>query len=246
MTRGRGRIGVLVPFTNTNLEPDMSLLAPDGVSVHVARIGGYDADAIPDSEQMAGLGSADLDEPLRLLAGAKPDVILYGCTSATLAHGPAFDAMLAGKARAAAGAPVVTAAGAVVLALRAIGAKNIAFASPYVPELNDRAVAFLGESGVETVHRAEVSEPLGNDEQGALTPDQVFALGRRADHPAAEAILLSCTDMRAVETLERLEQATGKPVVSSNQALMFAALPYLGLDQGAIRCGRLFRTPTAA
>ncbi len=88
-SRGLGRIGLLVPFTNTNLEPDMGLLAPAGCSIHVARMGGYDADAVPDAAQMAGFGTADLDEPLRLLAGARPDVTLYGCTSATLAHGPA-------------------------------------------------------------------------------------------------------------------------------------------------------------
>ena len=53
-SRGSGRIGVLVPFTNTNLEPDMALLRPPGVSMHFARLGGYDLDAIPDAGQMAG------------------------------------------------------------------------------------------------------------------------------------------------------------------------------------------------
>ncbi len=90
-SRGRARIGVLVPFTNTNLEADLALLGPPGISFHVARLGGYDIDAVPDSRQMAGLGQAPIDEPLRLLAGVRPDLVLYGCTSATLTHGPAFD-----------------------------------------------------------------------------------------------------------------------------------------------------------
>ncbi len=68
-SRGRARIGVLVPFTNTNLEPDFALMCPDGVSLHFARLGGYDEEEIPGAEQMQGLGAADLDEPLRLLAG---------------------------------------------------------------------------------------------------------------------------------------------------------------------------------
>ncbi|MCP4379144.1 MAG: Asp/Glu racemase, partial [bacterium] len=50
-SRGRARIGVVVPVTNTNLEPDMQLLRPDGVSIHFARSGGYDVDAIPDEKQ---------------------------------------------------------------------------------------------------------------------------------------------------------------------------------------------------
>ena len=75
-SRGRRRFGILVPFTNTNLEPDMVLLRPDGVSLHFARMGGYDQDEIPDANQMHGLGAADLAEPLFLLQGVRPDVIL--------------------------------------------------------------------------------------------------------------------------------------------------------------------------
>lgn len=78
-SRGRARFGILVPFTNTNLEPDMGLLRPEGVSMHFTRMGGYIQDKVPDAEQMHGLGAADLDEPLHLLQGACPDVILYGC-----------------------------------------------------------------------------------------------------------------------------------------------------------------------
>jgi hypothetical protein len=119
-SRGRARIGVLVPFTNTNLEPDIALMAPPGVSLHFARMGGYDEDEIPDETQMQGLGAADLQETLTLLSGAKPDVVLYGCTSATLSHGPAFDRDLAAAIKAQSGAQTVTAAGALVHALRTL------------------------------------------------------------------------------------------------------------------------------
>lgn len=222
-SRGAGRIGILVPFTNTNLEPDMALLRPPGVSLHVARLGGYDEDEVPDERQMAGLGAQDLDAPLRLLAGVRPDVVLYGCTSATLAHGAAFDRALAARIEAMMGAPGITAAGAVVEALRRRGARRIGFASPYVPRLNDRAIAFLTESGFETVARADVEAALDNTGQGAMSPDEVAELGARADAPQADAVVLSCTDMRAVEIAEALSAKLGKPVVCSNGALMEAA-----------------------
>jgi maleate isomerase len=54
MTRGTARIGVLVPSTNTNLEADMALLRPNGISLHFARLRGHDRDEIPDVAQMAG------------------------------------------------------------------------------------------------------------------------------------------------------------------------------------------------
>lgn len=238
-SRGRARVGVLVPFTNANLEPDFAMMCPTGVSMHVARMGGYDENEVPDETQMQGLGAADLDDPLHLLAGVKPDVMVYGCTSATLTHGPAFDRALATRIAADSGAQTVTAAGALVHGLAALGVARVGFASPYVPAINDMAVDFLTNMGIETVARAEVDSALGNHEQGALTPDDVMALGLRADHPQAEAIVLSCTEMRSLETLQRLEDAVGKPVISSNQAMMFEVLGLLGIDEPVPGFGHL-------
>ncbi|MGB7241754.1 MAG: Asp/Glu racemase [Sulfitobacter sp.] len=239
LSRGRARFGILVPFTNSNIEPDMTTLRPAGVSLHFTRMGGYDADEIPDEKQMQGLGSAGLDEPLQLLSGVQPDVILYGCTSATLTHGPAFDRALSDRIKKSSGAETVTAAGALVCALSALGVTRIGFASPYVPAINDLAVDFLADKGVETVARSEVTEILGNDGQGALSPDAVFDLGLKADRPDAQALVLSCTDMRSVEVLARLEAAIGKPVISSNQAMMFQALRLIGLESQIEGYGQL-------
>lgn len=229
-SRGRARLGILVPFTNTNLEPDMVLLRPEGVSLHFARLGGYDEDEIPDETQMQNLGAADLGEPLRLLIGARPEVVIYGCTSATLTHGPRFDRDLAATIAARSGAKTVTAAGALVHALGHLSVTRIGFASPYVAAINDLAVDYLASMGVGTLQRSEVSDTLDNVGQGAMDPDAVFALGLAADHPEAQALVLSCTDMRSVEVLARLEAAVGKPVICSNQAMMFEALGLLGID----------------
>ena len=217
----------------------MALLRPEGVSLHFARMGGYDADEIPDEAQMQSLGASDLEEPLRLLSGVKPDVIIYGCTSATLTHGPAFDRALAERIKAESSAETVTAAGALVYALRSMDVTKIGFASPYVPAINDMAVSFLADMGIETAARSEVREALDNDGQGALDPDAVFELGRAADHPDAEAIVLSCTDMRSVETIARLEADVGKPVVTSNQAMVFETRQRLGLLEPVHGYGRL-------
>lgn len=242
-SRGRARIGVLVPFTNCNLEPDMALMTPAGISLHVARMGGYDEDEVPGATQMHGLGAADLDEPLKLLLGIKPDVILYGCTSATLTHGPAFDRALTERIKSDSGAATVTAAGALVHALCHIAAARIGFASPYVPEINDMAVNFLADMGVETVQRSEVKGTLDNTGQGALSPDDVYALALQADHPKAEALVLSCTEMRSVEALAMIEAAVGKPVITSNQAMLFAALQHLGIDDPVPGFGQLLQGP---
>ena len=237
-SRGRARIGVIVPFSNTNLEPDMAMLRPDGVSIHTARAGGYDLDAVPDSDQMRKFAAAGLDDVLESLCAARPDVILYGCTSATLSMGPDYDREFCARIEARAGVPAVTAAGALVEALDALDARTIGFCSPYTEELNREAAAFLGACGCQVIASAYVGSDLGNYGQSGLTPPDVLALGRRAHHERAQAIVLSCTDMRAVEVIEELEAECGVPVVTSNQAMMFAAIRRLGLTDARVP-GRL-------
>lgn len=239
-SRGRARIGVLVPYTNVNMESDLAMMRPEGVSFHFTRMGGYDVDAVPDASQMAGLGAAPLDEPLALLSGARPDLVMYGCTSATLTHGTAFDRDLAVQINQLSGAKTVTAAGALVFSLQALGVKSIGFGTPYTADINEEAIQFLTHSGFDVVTAAGVDEDLGNYGQGEMAPDEVFELGLRANSDAAEAVVLSCTEMRSVEVITRLEAALKKPVVTSNQAMMFEACRLLDLPTGEINFGSLF------
>lgn len=238
--RDRGRIGVLVPFTNTNLEPDLMMMRPPGTTLHFQRLGGYDVDEIPASGQMAGLGASDITHDLQMIAGVRPDVVLYGCTSATLTHGPAFDADLAKRIRENSGASCFTAAGALVSALKVLGIAKAGFSSPYVGEINDQATDFLQSNGIEIVKRADIGRPLSNYGQGELTPQEVFELACKADDRDAEAIILSCTDMRSAEAVSTIEKALGKPVVTSNQALVFCTLRTLGIPRHDRLPGRLF------
>ena len=160
-TRGRARIAVVVPFSNTNLEPDMTMLCPPGVSVHFARAGGYDLGAIPDEHQMRRYSDAPFEEVVDSLLACRPDVLLYGCTSATLARGSEFDAEFRRRIEAHGAVPVVTAASAVIEALEDLGVERFAFSSPYVASLNDLAVSFIEACGFRCVGRADTSAPLG-------------------------------------------------------------------------------------
>jgi maleate cis-trans isomerase len=227
--RGKARIGVIVPASNINLEPDFQHLSPPGVTCHFVRVGGYEVEDIPDADAMREYAAADITEPLALLMAARVHVIAYGCTSATLSHGPAYDRSLRESIAARTGRPAVTAAAALVESLQAAGVSRVGFTSPYVDALNRDAARFLRECGIEVVRSVGVGETLSSTGQGELTPEDAFRLGREADHPDAEAVVISCTDFRAVEAIDRLERALKKPVITSNQALMDAALGRIGL-----------------
>jgi maleate cis-trans isomerase len=234
------RIGVLVPYTNTNLEADMTRLLPSGISAHFTRIGGYSFTKIPDTSQMQEMGVANIDDALQLIAGIMPDLVLYGCTSATLTHGLEFDHNLTRQIKKLTNANVLTAAGALVTSLKAIGALKIGFASPYVGDVNEQAIQFLSKAGFDTVQCADIGYAVDSHGQGAIMPDMIYDLALRADHPDADAIVMACTDLRAVEAIERIENEIGKPVITSNQAMVFCALQTLGISQNASKYGRLF------
>jgi len=238
--RSGAKIGVLVPYTNVNLEPDMQLMCPTGCTMHFERMGGYDVDKIPGSQQMAALGASDIDETLRLIAGVRPAVILYGCTSATLTHGSDFDRNLADKITATSGAVSITAASALCSAIRSLESSKIGFSSPYLGEVNDQAVEFLASEGIETIARADIGRNLGNYGQGELTPDEVVELALKVNNPSVDVIVLSCTDMRSVEAISRIESLTGKPVVTSNQAMIFNLCKALSLPRPNAAPGMLF------
>ncbi|MCP4389583.1 MAG: hypothetical protein GY802_14905, partial [Gammaproteobacteria bacterium] len=85
------RLGMIVPASNTNAEPDCLMLAPTGLTIHFTRSGGYDVDAIPDSDEMRRFARQSLDQQLQLLVDGRVELIAYACTSATLADGPEFD-----------------------------------------------------------------------------------------------------------------------------------------------------------
>ena len=97
---------------------------------------------------------------------------------------------------------------------------TIGFASPYVETLNHDAVSFFESAGINVVNCANVGAELSSVEQGNLTPYDAFNLGYAANHSKAQAIVISCTDFRAVEAIKALENTLGKPVITSNQAMI--------------------------
>jgi len=228
---------MIVPGSNTNAEPDFLLLAPTGVTIHTTRSGGYDVEAIPDSDEMRRFARQVLDQQLQLLVDGRVELIAYACTSATLADGPEFDQAFCDDITTKTGLPAVTTAGALIEAIRDLGARRVAFTSPYVQQLADEAIDFIEQCGIEVVNQTGFEKQLSSLEQNALTPQDAYQMGLQADHPQAEAMVIACTDYRALEAVPALEQALGKPVITSNSALMYACCKRLEVGMGEIEAG---------
>lgn len=79
-----------------------------------------------------------------------------------------------------------------------------------------------------------------NEMIGRLYPEAAYEMGLKVNGIENEVIFISCTNFRAIEIIRKLEEETGKPVISSNQATLWYALRKLGLNDSIKGLGRLF------
>ena len=115
----RGRIGLLVPSINTTMETEFWRIAPEGVSVHSARIAGG-RHGTP--EELRSMEKASL-KAAEEVAMVEPDVVVYGCTSGSFFEGPEWNRKICEQLSAIAKAPTVTTAGGMAACLLAGGHK---------------------------------------------------------------------------------------------------------------------------
>lgn len=229
----RARIGVLVPSTNTVVESEYNRMAPQGVSVHAARmkLTITTPETLVDMEKHAQRASDEI-------ATAKVDAIVYACTSGSFVGGAQWEKDLINKIESNTGIKTVTTSGAIAAGLTAVGAKNIVMATPYKQELNVLEVKFLESKGFHVL----AEKGLGINENvkvGALTPQDAYRLVKSIFVKEADAVFISCTDFRTIEIIDMLEEDLGVPIVTSNQSSMWAALRAAGVNEPLSGFGRL-------
>jgi len=108
--------------------------------------------------------------------------------------------------------------------------KSVVLLSPYLS--NDVIVRFLQEHGVKVV--ADVALRLNGHEFAAVTPQRWLELARQHTRDDADGVFLSCTNTTQIEAIEDIELALGKPVVNSNQAVLWGCVQRLGAKLGAL------------
>jgi len=229
------RIGLLVPSSNTTVEAEFYRALPPSVTLHTARL--YLTEITPE----AILDMVrDMEQQARLLASADVDVIVLGATAPSFLKGLGYDRELALKIEKATGKRATTTSTALLEALARLGVKRVALASAYDDKVAAIARSFLEANGF-TVVAAQGLGLVDNLAVGRLSSDTACELGRKVDRPDAEAIVLACTNWKTMDVIERLERELGKPVVSTTQASIWAALRIIGSVPGVPGHGRLLR-----
>jgi maleate isomerase len=218
----RARIGFLVPPGNPTLEPEMMELAPSGVSLHFTRMHAEGPAGTHAGQEERNLSQvASLPECVRLLAMVSPRVIAMAHTATSYTLGQKREAELVARMEELTGARFITAFGSVLEALSKLGARRVAYATPYSAEMTARGRQHLEDCGIKVVSSGHLANVRNIYEENS---ERAYAIARQVDHPDADAIFLSGVGMPTLDALKPLEEDTGKPVISAASAMMWHAL----------------------
>lgn len=240
------RIGQIVPSSNTTMETEIpamlnarAAITGEKFTFHSARMRMKHV----TREELAKM-DGDSDRCALELSDARMDVLGYACLVAIMSMGHGYHRISQARLHDVTGqngalAPVVTSAGALVDALKVLGAKKIALVAPYMKPLTAMVIDYIEHEGVTVLdHRAlEVSDNLA---VGRLDPANLPGIVAGMDYGDVDAIVLSaCVQMPSLAAVPEVERLTGKPVLTAAIATTYAMLKSLGLPAEVPNAGTL-------
>ncbi|MEU8774976.1 aspartate/glutamate racemase family protein [Streptomyces sp. NPDC048606] len=238
----RVRLGILTPHADVGPESELRAMAPADVGLHVARVpfgamgpGGAMDDTIPLAPVRAFAEPPHVDDAAALLAAAPVGALAYAFTSSAYVIGARGEAYMLDRLRERAhGLPVVAPCAAAVEALRLLGVERIALVDPpwFGATLSELGRGYYEEVGFEVPYAAPCSLPSG---QVLIRPEALHAWVAAEVPDSAEAVVIGGNGFRAVGVIEALEATLGRPVLTANQVLLWAALRATGTPTDGVR-----------
>jgi maleate isomerase len=232
------RIGMIILATDHTTEADFRrMVAGSRIGLYANRIA-YANPTTPDNLRRMLPRLTECAE--MILPGEPLDAVLFSCSSASVVIGDAEVASAIGEAKP--GAFVVTPAQAAGRALTTLGARKISVLTPYTVETSRPMAGYFERLGFEIA--SFVCLGFEDDrEMARIAPASLVDLAREATDAQADALFVSCTALRAALAVVGMEEAIGRPVVTSNQATAWNCLRLCGDDEPRAEFGRLMTLP---
>jgi len=232
----RARIGNLRPATAIEGSEEWRRVAPEGVAF-------VDGRTMVDEVTEKGLAAmmAQVVDAAKLVAAAKPDVIVQCGAPGIFLRGFGHDKTVIAQMEKATGVPATTMMTAMVDAMHALKIQRVAVGTTYLDEVNAKLTAFLEQSGFAVIAMKGLQQRYPA-EAIYLEDHHAYRLGREvfAEARSVDGILISCGGFRSFEIIEALERDTGVPVVTSNQSSLWKALRMVRITDNIPRLGALF------
>lgn len=228
----RARLGMLMPSVNTCAEPDARAMMPEGTTVHSTRL------RLRGSTREEYLAMAeDVEHAASLVGDTGPDLIVFHCTAVSTLD-PAMGESIRRRIEAATGMPATDTSAALLAAFAALGAKRVVLLTPYIAHVNQTETAFLQHYGITVLRERGLGIAKGAEMAG-IEPEQWHREALALRHEDADAYFISCTNIRVRPVIESIERDLQRPVVTSNQAMIWHCLRTMGVADQFGGCGAL-------
>jgi maleate isomerase len=228
------RVGLIIPSSNRMVEQEMVGGFPAGVQAHITRL------------RMTGTNRGPLDgvlprveEATRALTDAKCEVVAFHCTANSMEEGQDGEQRILASLTHGGAARATTTATAIRRALAALDARRIVLLTPYSQAVTDHEAEFLTEAGYQVIH-AKGFALAGSDAYCATPPSFWKERAIEAARPDADVYFLSCANISVFGVIEELEARLDRPVITSNQSVVWDMLCRLGWSDRRGCPGRLF------
>lgn len=227
------RLGLVVPSSNTVMEVDFYTHIPKDVTLHVSRMY-MKSNKIDEQERMLD----DFPNALQKLATVEPNISIFGCTAGGVIRGKDQGKELEKQIEQICSCKALTVSGSVSTLLHEKNAKKIVLLTPYPDNLNELMVVWLESEGFE-VKLAKGMGIVYNLSIGRVKPSEIVEFTLKALNDKGlingknagkftldnvDAIFLSCTNLRAWETIDILKDKVDSMFITSNQATFICAL----------------------
>ena len=236
----RLKLGVIVPATNTIVEPEFHSMTPAGVTCHTGRFPLKDVriSSDDDFERLVADIHANLDRAVDDLMSVAPDHIIVGVSAESFWDGADGAEVIRNRLAEKTGVSVTLGSDAARVALEAVAAQRIGVLTPYWPVADERVRQYFNQCGFTAVRVTglKATSPLKIAEQSRDTLRQAIL---DLDGDDIDTIVQVGTNLALAGLVDELEQELDKPVGAINAALYWHALRQNGINEPISGYGRL-------
>ena len=171
-----------------------------------------------------------------ILPNQKLDTVAYGCTSGTVAIGEEIITSQIHKSKP--GVYVTTPITAALRAFKKLHINKIAILTPYPKLVNETVYDYLQKKKIEIDSFSGFNLEYDFD-IAKVDPQHLIRTIKDIDHSNVDAVFISCTALRVVEVLQEIEDLIKKPIISSNQAIIWDSIRSTKIESSIKGYGKL-------
>ena len=231
------RIGLIALASDFTIEKDfINVIKDKKIDFFVNRIECYNP---LTKENLIRMSEKVTEVTKDILPDQKIDCVVYGCTSGTIAAG--YSSIEQKIKLAKPEAKVTTPSTAAIKALKKLNIKKLSIFTPYSKKLNDEVVDYFRKENFEVISNSYFDIESDID-IGKVDQSYLYEALLKVDLKDSDALFVSCTALPVLSIIDKLEKKLNKPVLSSNQALIWDTLENIGKNNFIQGFGKLFLT----